>query len=159
MSQSSSPPEVVVTTTAATTATKSSRSVSHVLDVGKLQIDSARSAYVSSPHWSAVLNGLSELRSLWPAAEDGDCDGDEFFPGDQTNNQYYKAEPSDSESPMSLPSEAPLDRRRFQLLFGGHRLMTLDEILQAMPPRAEVSRLVLLYFNNNILPCMNFLPL
>ncbi|KAJ2978374.1 hypothetical protein NQ176_g3849 [Zarea fungicola] len=138
MSQSSSPPEVVVTTTAATTATKSSRSVSHVLDVGKLQIDSARSAYVSSPHWSAVLNGLSELRSLWPAAEDGDCDGDEFFPGDQTNNQYYKAEPSDSESPMSLPSEAPLDRRRFQLLFGGHRLMTLDEILQAMPPRAEL---------------------
>lgn len=139
---------------APTSTTTTSRSTHHLPDVGRLQIDSAKSAYVSSPHWSAVLNGLSELRTLWQTEEDavgGDND-DDFFPGDQSNNQYYKSEPVDEDSPVPLPV-APSGHRRFQLLFGGHRAQTLDEILKIMPPRDHVDRLVLLYFNNNMLPC------
>lgn len=129
---------------------------SHAPDVGKLQIDSARSAYVSSPHWSAVLSGLSELKSFWPTAgaedEDGGEEKDDFFPGDQSDNQYYKGEPDDYESPLQNIPAAPMGKRRFQLLFGGYRQQSLEEILQVMPPRAVVDRLVLLYFNNMMLP-------
>ena len=132
---------------------------SHPLDVGKLQIDSAKSAYVSSPHWSAVLSGLLELKSFWPtttmAAEDEDGDDDDFFPGDQSDNQYYKADlDSHESSPMQVAVATP-GKRRFQLLFGGHKQQSLDEILQIMPPREVVDRLVLLYFNNMMLPRKN----
>ncbi|OAA81234.1 fungal specific transcription factor [Akanthomyces lecanii RCEF 1005] len=143
--------------TPATTVSSPSRaSHSHPLDVGKLQIDSAKSAYVSSPHWSAVLSGLSELKSFWPtttmAAEDDDGDDDDFFPGDQSDNQYYKADLDSHESSPMQAAVATPGKRRFQLLFGGHKQQSLDEILQIMPPREVVDRLVLLYFNNMMLP-------
>ncbi|OAA62086.1 fungal specific transcription factor [Cordyceps fumosorosea ARSEF 2679] len=164
-------PTTATTTPPSTTsppppAPSSSSSHAHI-DVGKLQIDSAKSAYVSSPHWSAVLSGLSELKSFWPAAattgehydddDDGD-DNDDFFPGDQSDNQYYEAE-TDATSPhqsplqqMPTPTLATHGKRRFQLLFGGNRKQSLDKILRAMPPRDDVDRLVLLYFNNSMLP-------
>ncbi|KAJ3477361.1 hypothetical protein NLG97_g8862 [Lecanicillium saksenae] len=139
----------------ATAAVTSPRSASHTLDVGKLQIDSVKSAYVSSPHWSAVLSGLSELKSFWQTAEAEDAaeddNNDDFFPGDQSDNQYYKREPDDSESPPQVLAAVP-GKRRFQLLFGGYKRQSLDEILQVLPPRDVVDRLVLLYFNNMMLP-------
>ncbi|OAR01403.1 hypothetical protein LLEC1_06898, partial [Akanthomyces lecanii] len=141
--------------TTASSQSRTSHSHPHPLDVGRLQIDSAKSAYVSSPHWSAVLSGLSELKSFWPstapAADDEDGD-DDFFPGDQSDNQYYKADlDSHDSSPMRTVAATP-GKRRFQLLFGGHKQQSLDEILQVMPPREVVDRLVLLYFNNMMLP-------
>lgn len=149
-----------MTTAAATVTSPPARSSSHPLDVGKLQIDSAKSAYVSSPHWSAVLSGLSELKSFWstPAADDDNDDDDDFFPGDQSENQYYKEElDSHDSSPWqadaaTAAAAATPGKRRFQLLFGGHKQQSLDEILQALPPREVVDRLVLLYFNNMMLP-------
>ncbi|ATY61420.1 fungal specific transcription factor [Cordyceps militaris] len=137
------------------------RASSHPLDVGKLQIDSVKSAYVSSPHWSAVLNGLSALKSFWPAADndgvddDNDDDADDnFFPGDQSDNQYYKRDLDSYESPTQVPA-APPGKRRFQLLFGGHRPQSIQDILQVLPSRDVVDRLVLLYFNNMMLPYAN----
>ncbi|KAM3516246.1 hypothetical protein MY11210_000005 [Beauveria gryllotalpidicola] len=148
-----------VATTPTTTAVTSPPSSSHAPDIGKLKIDSAKSAYVSSPHWSAVLSGLSELKAFWPTADgadddDDDDDDDDFFPGDQSDNQYYKGDDvgDDHESPMRPPAAATLGKRRFQLLFGGHRTHSLDDILRAMPARDVVDRLVLLYFNNMMLP-------
>ncbi|KAJ6784350.1 hypothetical protein PWT90_11142 [Aphanocladium album] len=140
---------------ASSVAVTSPRAASHALDVGKLQIDSVKSAYVSSPHWSAVLSGLSELKSFWQTAEEdaaaAEDDNDDFFPGDQSDNQYYKPEPDNYESPLQVPAAIP-GKRRFQLLFGGYRPQSLEEILQVMPPRDVVDRLVLLYFNNMMLP-------
>ncbi|KAM3433069.1 hypothetical protein NHJ13734_006608 [Beauveria thailandica] len=139
-------------------------SSSHAPDIGRLKIGSAKSAYVSSPHWSAVLSGLSELKAFWPTAAaadddadadaDDDDDDDDFFPGDQSDNQYYKGGDvgDDHDSPQRPPAAATLGKRRFQLLFGGHRTHSLDDILQAMPARDVVDRLVLLYFNNMMLP-------
>ncbi|KAM0742552.1 hypothetical protein ACQRIT_002729 [Beauveria bassiana] len=152
-------PVATTTTTTAVTSplSLSSSSSLHAPDIGRLKIDSAKSAYVSSPHWSAVLSGLSELKSLWPAADadaDDDDDDDDFFPGDQSDNQYYKGEEAgdDHETPQR-PLAAPTPgKRRFQLLFGGHRTHSLDDILEAMPAREVVDRLVLLYFNNMMLP-------
>ncbi|TQV96251.1 hypothetical protein V2A60_003323 [Cordyceps javanica] len=152
-------PPMAAATPSSTTAVASPpppppRSSSHGLDIGKLTIGSAKSAYVSSPHWSAVLSGLSELKSFWPAADDDvdvDDEGDDFFPGDQSDNQYYRSDFDSHESPMQVPTATP-GTRRFQLLFGGHRAQSLEEILQAMPSREVVDRLVLLYFNNMMLP-------
>lgn len=141
-------------------ATPSASHVHSTLDVGRLQIDSVKSAYVSSPHWTAVLNGLSELKTFWEAPEEEDAE--EFFPGDQSGNQYYKTESgAREETPLHMLPVAPSQQpktRRFQLLYGEHREQTLEEILLVVPPRDVVDRLVLLYFNNLMLPRM-FLPL
>ncbi|KAH8718247.1 Fusarisetin A cluster transcription factor fsa6 [Beauveria bassiana] len=153
-------PAPVATTTTTTAVTSplslSSSSSLHAPDIGRLKIDSAKSAYVSSPHWSAVLSGLSELKALWTAADadDDDDDDDDFFPGDQSDNQYYKGEEAgdDHETPQRPLAAPTLGKRRFQLLFGGHRTHSLDDILGAMPAREVVDRLVLLYFNNMMLP-------
>lgn len=84
--------------------------------------------------------------------EDEDGDDDDFFPGDQSDNQYYKAD-LDSHESSPMPATVPTPgKRRFQLLFGGHKQQSLEEILQVMPPREVVDRLVLLYFNNMMLP-------
>ncbi|KAF1737246.1 putative transcriptional regulatory protein [Beauveria bassiana] len=94
-------PAPVATTTTTTAVTSplslSSSSSLHAPDIGRLKIDSAKSAY----------------------------------------------------RPLAAPT---LGKRRFQLLFGGHRTHSLDDILGAMPAREVVDRLVLLYFNNMMLP-------
>ncbi|PMB70456.1 putative transcriptional regulatory protein C1F7.11c [Beauveria bassiana] len=90
-------PVATTTTTTAVTSPLSSSSSLHAPDIGRLKIDSAKSAY----------------------------------------------------RPLAAPTPG---KRRFQLLFGGHRTHSLDDILEAMPAREVVDRLVLLYFNNMMLP-------
>lgn len=95
-------------------------------DYGTIRIQESGTSYVSSAHWVAVLDSIAQLR-------------DHFAHEDQIN-----AHVSD---PLQL-QEANSATLRPQLLYGCSVHVTLASILQAIPPRSVVDRLVSRYFND-----------
>ncbi|KAM0425802.1 hypothetical protein ACHAPT_009053 [Fusarium lateritium] len=90
---------------------------------GNLNASSAAPPYVSSTHWVAILDSISELK-----------------------NEVQ----SDSEHASPLPDEG-LARDQAEkpvLLFGDQGHLSREEILAAMPPRPVVDRLVSEYFTD-----------
>lgn len=99
-------------------------SVSHIPpDCGSMKVNRSGASYVNGAHWAAVLDGIAELR-------------DHFENEEETSRQ-----PSNLSFPESL-STGP------QLLCGGTKVVTKEEILASIPPRPVVDRLVSRYFNS-----------
>jgi hypothetical protein len=89
---------------------------------GSINIRRARPSYVSSSHWAAIFDSITELRSHFSQEEDA---------FDQAPN-------------MALP---PASVPRPQLLYGGLAYETPISIVKSIPPRPVVDRLISLYFN------------
>lgn len=94
--------------------------------------------YVGGAHWSAVLDEISSLRGLCQDSDNGsDCSTDLHSDRDGSSNAYMP----------QLAAERP------RLLFGSHDpTVSIYDVLWAVPERAAVDRLVIIYFNNLTLP-------
>ncbi len=114
-------------------------------DTGKLRVDEARMVYVGGAHWSAVLDEISGLRGL---CQDSDYDSDSAadYQSDRGSN-----------STAYIPQ---LAAERPRLLFGSHDpTISIYDVLEAIPERAAVDRLIILYFNNLTLPHSQYMTL
>ncbi|KAK7520384.1 fungal-specific transcription factor domain-containing protein [Phyllosticta citriasiana] len=86
---------------------------------GALKISENESTYTGSSHWTAVLRDLSEVKNLLESDEDDDEDEDDQF------------DPEPEDAPRSI------------LIVGSPPPVTRLELLQNLPPRDEVERLVM----------------
>jgi hypothetical protein len=89
---------------------------------GSINIRRARPSYVSSSHWAAIFDSITELRSHFSQEEDA---------LDQPTN-------------LALPQ---ISVPRPQLLYGGLAYETPMSIMKSIPPRPVVDRLISRYFN------------
>ena len=99
---------------------------------GNLQQDAAKTVYVGNTHWRAVMDGISDLKSL--------CERDVVSPGSVITDEVVDcAAPKPPSNRMGLlfMSPVPVSRR---------------EILAALPDRAETDRLIATYFHNASIP-------
>ena len=88
-----------------------------------MYLEGSSARYVSSAHWAAVLDGIAELKDHF--------DNEEAAHPDRT--------------PSDLPS---VESTGPQLLYGGVKAATKEEILASIPARPVVDRLVSRYFNS-----------
>jgi hypothetical protein len=89
---------------------------------GSINIRRARPSYVSSSHWAAIFDSITELRSHFSQEEDA----------------------LDQPTDLALPlANVP----RPQLLYGGLAYETPMSIMKCIPPRPVVDRLISRYFN------------
>ncbi len=95
-------------------------------DYGTIRVQESGSSYVSSAHWVAVLDSIAQLR-------------DHFVHEDQMNAHVSDPGQLQQANPALL---------RPQLLYGCSVHVTLGSILQAIPPRSVVDRMVFRYFND-----------
>lgn len=105
---------------------------------GKLHVDDSKTAYVGGSHWKAVLESISELKTL---SEEEPDDSDRPSPEQQTE---YGLEDS-----ILIPGTT---RERPRLLYGWHKPASVADILAAMPEKSVVDRLVSSYFSNPPIP-------
>ncbi|KAK2597364.1 hypothetical protein QQS21_006062 [Conoideocrella luteorostrata] len=105
--------------------------------VGRLEFDDCKTTYISNTHWKAVLEDITELKSL--------CQDDAL---ENTAPPAHQAQYV-LEGSILAPGST---RERPRLLSGWHKPVSIEEILGAMPERAVVDRLVLGYFKNPPLP-------
>ncbi|KAJ3543488.1 hypothetical protein NM208_g3561 [Fusarium decemcellulare] len=101
---------------------------------GVICTSSATTVYVSSCHWSAVMNSISGLGQSVP-----------------TLSQNQRQSPPKRPVTASSPDREILDPGP-DLLYGRYRLVSKDELLQEVPDRRLVDRLVSAYFNELNLP-------
>lgn len=92
-------------------------------EAGSLQLTSSGTNYVNSSHWAAVLNGIAELK-------------DHF---ESEGNSPASTDFHD----LSIP-----ERTGPQLLYGCSKFPTRQEIIESIPPRQAVDRLVSRYFSS-----------
>lgn len=91
-------------------------------DYGSMRIRKSSVSYVSSSHWAAVLDSIAGLR-------------DQFEQEDEVH------------APISDPPPLQFDFPKPQLLYGCPTPATRASVLESIPPRAVVDRLVSRYFN------------
>ncbi|PSN68538.1 hypothetical protein BS50DRAFT_608997 [Corynespora cassiicola Philippines] len=97
----------------------------------RVKLANDATSYTSSGHWSSILDGIAELR--------GELD-----------------EINVSEESKSLKENEPPGP---DLLFGRHRHTTKEELLAALPLRAEADELLAIYFDNmDMAPCLIHKP-
>lgn len=92
-------------------------------DYGSIRIHDSGVSYVSSAHWEAVLDSIAELRNH--LSGEGEADERSF-------------------EPVQVQSSHPSP----QLLYSCSTHVTLASILESMPPRSVVDRMVSRYFND-----------
>ena len=92
-------------------------------DYGSIRIRESGVSYVSSVHWAAVLDSITELRH-------------HFEQDDEPN--------TDSSYPVQLQAPFPGP----QLLYGCPLHVTPASILESLPPRPVVDKLISRYFND-----------
>ncbi|PKS08035.1 hypothetical protein jhhlp_006647 [Lomentospora prolificans] len=102
-------------------------------ELGSLRINSAETVYVSSAHWSAILESISELRGYV-----------------QSRDQDELAQES------NVVPETPIDQTQqsyegLDLFSGRIPAISKLELVAAMPDRAVANRLVYRYFNSFLL--------
>lgn len=97
---------------------------------GSMRVNSEETVYVSSAHWSAILENISELR---------DCIQDQ----DQDEMPAVSAETQESASSVARPaSKGP------ELFSGFIPAVSKIELVAAIPDRIVVDRLIYHYFNS-----------
>ncbi|MCJ1391744.1 hypothetical protein MMC18_004609 [Xylographa bjoerkii] len=92
-------------------------------DYGSIRIRESGVRYVSSENWATVLDSIAELRGHF-----------------EHEDETYAHSPD----PVQLQTNVPSP----QLLYGCPSQVTLDSILESIPPRSVVDRLVSRYFND-----------
>ncbi|KAK9233794.1 fungal-specific transcription factor domain-containing protein [Lipomyces kononenkoae] len=90
--------------------------------VGRISLDSTETVYVESAHWTAILDGIAELK--------------DSFEGD-----------TESTEDNTIPSNVEC-RYSPDLVFGSYEHVDKHQILAAIPPRLIVDRLMAEYFNS-----------
>ncbi|KAJ9621983.1 hypothetical protein H2203_006864 [Taxawa tesnikishii (nom. ined.)] len=93
-------------------------------DFGRISLENTETSYVESAHWTAILDGIAELKDH--------LEGNDKSP-DRTCSGHI-------EDPV-LDADAP------DLLFGNSKQVSRQEILAAIPQRSMVDRLLALYFS------------
>ncbi|KAF3766268.1 hypothetical protein M406DRAFT_346258 [Cryphonectria parasitica EP155] len=93
-------------------------------DYGSIRVHQSSVSYSGSTHWSAVLDSIAELKSL-------------FIEEDDEQLQDFDPDPVGLQSSFAQPT----------LLYSGLTHESLSSILQALPERSIVDRLVSRYFN------------
>lgn len=119
------PPSPMLTTdypTAATSDIDPVDNASPASDCGSMQWTKSGSSYVNSAHWAAVLDGIADIKDHFEKEEEAQA------------RRLSDAQFPDWSGP--------------QLLYGCNSLATKDEILQSIPARPVVDRLVSRYFNS-----------
>lgn len=119
------PPSPMLTTdypTAATSDTDAVDNASPASDCGSMQWTKSGSSYVNSAHWAAVLDGIADIKDHFEKEEEAQA------------RRLSDAQFPDWSGP--------------QLLYGCSNLATKEEILQSIPARPVVDRLVSRYFNS-----------
>ncbi|MCJ1268380.1 hypothetical protein MMC22_008268 [Lobaria immixta] len=98
---------------------------------GRLSIEHAKTSYVGSAHWIAILDGVNGAeRKLFKIAELKD----HFEDADIRHDDHaFATEQPEVEGP--------------QLLFGSNKYATKHEIVTSLPSRRIVDRLISVYFN------------
>ncbi|KAF2139918.1 uncharacterized protein K452DRAFT_320016 [Aplosporella prunicola CBS 121167] len=92
---------------------------------GALRISDAQTTYTGGSHWTAILHDIKEVKNLLENEDD-----DEEEP--------EKPEPEfDEEKPF-----------RFSLVVGSPPPVSKKDLLRSLPPKAEVDRLVTLWYNS-----------
>lgn len=92
-------------------------------DLGRLNIETTETSYVGSAHWTAIIDGIAELK-------------DEVAIQNASEGNVRQAVPSDVSPP-----------RGAVLLYGFNENITQEEVLAAIPARAAADRLVSRFFN------------
>ncbi|KAJ5291651.1 Fungal-specific transcription factor protein [Penicillium angulare] len=93
-------------------------------DYGNIRMRNSESSYVSSAHWAAVLDSISELR-------------DHF----EQEDEHSALTMHDAHACAGFPGP--------QLFYtGASSTISIDSILEAIPPRLVVDRLISRYFND-----------
>ena len=92
-------------------------------EAGSLQMTSSGTNYVNSSHWAAVLNGIAELKD------------------------HFESERNSPASPDLHDPSIP-ERTGPRLLYGCSKIPTRQEIIESIPPRQVVDRLVSRYFSS-----------
>ncbi|KAH6986464.1 fungal-specific transcription factor domain-containing protein [Ilyonectria sp. MPI-CAGE-AT-0026] len=119
------PPSPMLTTdypTATTSDTDPADNASPASDYGSMQWTKSGSSYVNSAHWAAVLDGIADIKDHFEKEEEAQA------------RRLSDAQFPDWSGP--------------QLLYGCNNLATKEEILQSIPARPVVDRLVSRYFNS-----------
>lgn len=122
----SSSPDLTPGSLAAINQTQASASS----ELGNLHINSAETVYVSSAHWSAILENLSELRDYIRRRDKDETPADS------------SCGPESTCSNVEQSSEGP------ELFSGRITAIPKAELVAAIPDRAVVNRLVYRYFNS-----------
>ncbi|KAH7234489.1 fungal-specific transcription factor domain-containing protein [Fusarium solani] len=90
---------------------------------GNLNTSTGAPSYVSSTHWVAILDSISEMKN-------------------EVQSESDNPSPHSDDSPARDPVEKPA------LLFGHQGSISREDVLAAMPPRPVVDRLVSEYFTD-----------
>ncbi|PYI00229.1 hypothetical protein BO78DRAFT_474123 [Aspergillus sclerotiicarbonarius CBS 121057] len=85
-----------------------------------MRVSASELRYVGGDHWAAILENVAELR--------------DYFDGEEERQ------------PMTIPDHPP-DPTHALLLYGCRRATSLEELLEALPPRNTVDRYLSRYFN------------
>lgn len=93
-------------------------------EAGSLQLTSSSTNYVSSSHWAAVLNGIAELKD------------------------HFESEGENSPASTDFHDPSIPERTVPRLLYGCSKFPIRQEIIESMPPRQVVDRLVSRYFSS-----------
>ncbi|KAF4625058.1 hypothetical protein G7Y89_g13112 [Cudoniella acicularis] len=88
---------------------------------GRISLENAEMKYVDGAHWTAILDGIAELKD------------------------HFEDDVSETKEPVSEPAGFPTEEP--ELLFGLKNYATKQEILAAIPARPVVDRLISKYFN------------
>lgn len=96
---------------------------SNIADFVSLKLSESATTYVEGSHWTAVLDGISELKEQLPVEE------------------VAAPEIVATVLPSNEGAPGPL------LLYGGVKHATRDDLLAAIPVRAISDRLISTYFN------------
>ncbi|OJD35753.1 c6 transcription factor [Diplodia corticola] len=89
---------------------------------GALKISDEETTYMGGSHWMTVLNDIKEVKSFLALEEEDE----------------QESEKPESEQDTELP-------HRHTLIVGSPKPLSKRELLQNLPPKADVDRLVLLY--------------
>ncbi|KAJ2894140.1 Fungal-specific transcription factor protein [Zalerion maritima] len=117
------------------TVTAESRASPSPSDYGSIRIRESGVSYVGSSHWAAILDSIADLRDHFDE-EEAECPAPAslgFYPG------------------QSVPKKLTAGLPRPRLLYGWPVLdsaRTVASMLESIPPRQVVDRLVARYFND-----------
>ncbi|KAL8722749.1 MAG: hypothetical protein Q9225_000810 [Loekoesia sp. 1 TL-2023] len=89
---------------------------------GRIRLENRETSFVSGTHWTAILDGIAELKDRFEDSEEQSCSNSEM--------ELWQS-----------PTERPT------LLFGANTYATKHEILSSIPSRAVANKLVSSFFN------------
>jgi hypothetical protein len=99
-------------------------------ECGSMRLSDSEFHYIGGDHWAAIMDGIADLK-------------DHFDREELQNSVSILEQSQDTDSEPTSKPQSP----RALLLYGCRRPTCRAEILDALPPRSEVDRLMSRYFN------------